>query len=423
MRYSTFGLSFFLLVSTSIDAATLLVPQDFATIQAAINAANIGDTVYVAPGTYLERIQFNKNLELRSMSGASSTVIDGSTSGNGAVVVFTNVDRSAVLDGFTVQGGVGTGPGGIAINGSPTIINNIIQNNRGGGGNGIGINFSNPLIRHNIIRNNTDSGLVSGGGGGGGIKVGGNACSASLCTEIIGNLIEGNSTPGFLSGGGIYLFASGPVRIIGNTIRNNSAPREGGGIAAVNSSDALIENNLFQGNFTSSAGGRGGAVYWLVPSGERGVWLIGNTMINNSAIQGAAVYADGYDRNARIANNLMVNSTATSGVVSCGSFNDPFSPVIRNNMIDSGGSSEFAGLCSNALGSDDNFAGVPTFEPSSFMLSATSLGVDRGFNDYVSTASDIDGKRRIDDGDGNGVATVDVGAFEFQILVFADGFE
>lgn len=412
-----------LLVSVSVDAATVQVPQDFATIQAAIDAANVGDTVLVAPGTYFERIQINKNLQLRSSSGASMTVIDGSKSGNGAVVVFTSVERTAVLDGFTIQGGRSSGAGGIAISGGPTIINNIIQDNQGGTGNGISMGFSAPLIRNNIIRNNTNSGLVSGGGGGGGIEVRGNSCSASLCTEIIDNLIEGNSAPRFLSGGGIYLFSSGPVRIIGNTIRNNSAPLEGGGIAAVNSSDALIENNLFQGNFTSSFGGRGGAVYWLVPSGDRGVWLIGNTMINNSSIQGAAVYADGFDRNARIANNLMTNNTPTGGVVSCGSFNDPFPPIIRNNMIDGGGNPEFSGLCPDALNSNENFAGVPTFEPSSFSLSATSVGVDRGFNDYVSMTVDIVGNRRIYDGDGNGTATVDVGAFEFQNLSFSDGFE
>jgi polygalacturonase len=38
--------------STYLWAATLNVPADFATIQAAINASADGDTVLVTPGTY-----------------------------------------------------------------------------------------------------------------------------------------------------------------------------------------------------------------------------------------------------------------------------------------------------------------------------------------------------------------------------------
>jgi hypothetical protein len=196
-------LSTFLLVDVAVGA-TLRVPQDFPTIQGAINAASQGDMIMVAAGTYLERIQINnKNLQLVSESGASNTVIDASTSGNGPVVVLSGVSRQTQIDGFTIQGGRSTDAGGIAINGSPTIVNNIIQNNAGGGGNGIDMSFSTPLIRNNVIRNNTSSGLVNGGGGGGGISVGGNACTESLCTEIVGNLIENNSAPGFLRGGGL----------------------------------------------------------------------------------------------------------------------------------------------------------------------------------------------------------------------------
>src|SRR5262245_23192392 len=66
---------------------TLNVPADYPTIQSAINAANNGDTVLVAPGTYYENINFNgKAITVTSSSGASATIIDGSH--NGTVVTF-----------------------------------------------------------------------------------------------------------------------------------------------------------------------------------------------------------------------------------------------------------------------------------------------------------------------------------------------
>ncbi|MGE5303950.1 MAG: hypothetical protein ACM3TN_11595, partial [Alphaproteobacteria bacterium] len=42
----------------SVQAATIHVPADQPTIQAAINSAVNSDTVLVAPGTYVENINF-----------------------------------------------------------------------------------------------------------------------------------------------------------------------------------------------------------------------------------------------------------------------------------------------------------------------------------------------------------------------------
>src|SRR5579862_8970739 len=59
-------------------AATIHVPTDQPTIQAAINAASTGDTVLVAPGTYYENINFSgKAITVTSSGGPSATTIDG----------------------------------------------------------------------------------------------------------------------------------------------------------------------------------------------------------------------------------------------------------------------------------------------------------------------------------------------------------
>lgn len=111
-------------------AADLLVPAEHPTIRAAISASVDGDRILVGPGVYVENIDFgSKRIEIRSVYGPSMTVLDGSGSANPTVRIFGAVHTATtVLSGFTVQGGVGGGPGcsvlgtGLAImQGSPLI--------------------------------------------------------------------------------------------------------------------------------------------------------------------------------------------------------------------------------------------------------------------------------------------------------------
>jgi len=54
----------------AIQAAEVRVPDDFATIQAAVDAAAAGDTIHITPGTYVEQVAIrNKNLTLIGQPG------------------------------------------------------------------------------------------------------------------------------------------------------------------------------------------------------------------------------------------------------------------------------------------------------------------------------------------------------------------
>ncbi|MBU2008954.1 MAG: hypothetical protein KJ624_03775 [Chloroflexi bacterium] len=101
-------LSFSLVTAVPAVAATISVPGDYLTIQAAINAAFDGDTIVVAAGTYPELISINKGVAVQG-AGVGSSIIDASGSAAvGNVVSITNASGDVLFDGFTVKTGTST---------------------------------------------------------------------------------------------------------------------------------------------------------------------------------------------------------------------------------------------------------------------------------------------------------------------------
>ncbi|MFY9610213.1 MAG: right-handed parallel beta-helix repeat-containing protein [Blastocatellia bacterium] len=88
----------------SAQANVLKVPRDFATIQAAVNAASTGDTIKVAAGNYNENVVISTSgLRLRSSEGA---VIDGAgLTGSGIQILGTAAQPVADVEvsGFEVR--------------------------------------------------------------------------------------------------------------------------------------------------------------------------------------------------------------------------------------------------------------------------------------------------------------------------------
>ncbi len=147
--------SFLLLFVQVGRATTYHVPEQLSQIQLAIMACSAaGDTIIVAPGRYVENLDYlGKDIVLTSLyqSGGDEniireTILDGGQ--NGSVVTFINGEtRAAVLNGFTVTNGSGR--------------DEDFLGTRGGGAY---IRYSQPSITHCRIEENQCSG-VSGGGG------------------------------------------------------------------------------------------------------------------------------------------------------------------------------------------------------------------------------------------------------------------
>lgn len=91
----------FLAVSASGRAATIHVRPEVGTLQAALDAADSGDTIRVHAGTYSGTIQVTKSLRIVG-DGAADVMIDG---GCGAETALEILADNVVLKGVTVTGG------------------------------------------------------------------------------------------------------------------------------------------------------------------------------------------------------------------------------------------------------------------------------------------------------------------------------
>jgi Right handed beta helix region len=392
--------------ANAATATTLHVPQQYPTIQSAIDAAAAGDTVLVAAGTYNEAIDFqSKAITVASESGAGSTIINGD--GVGVVVTMNaNAGEAPVLRGFTVRNGgpYGSTDGAIDTSGGAALIeNNTITANLFCGDGAVTARFSAATIRNNVISGNSQV-LCSGGVGGAGVSIQG-----AGTVQLLNNLITGNTHTS--EAGGVGLFGAGTPTISGNVIKDNVG-WIGGGMSIENVSDATITNNIIVEN----EGAQGGGIYLSVPYGDRGPLAVNNTIAANRANTGLAVYAVGFDMQAAFVNNILVGD-GTASVFQCDGTYDPNPPTIRfNDVYNSGTGSAYGGICTDQTAVNGNISADPSFVDAAGGNFHIRRGpaVDSGTNSGA-PATDIDGDLRPLDGNGDGIAIVDMGADEIPL--------
>ncbi len=328
------------ILPTSVKAGTLYVggagPGNYTTIQEAIDAAGIGNTVYVFSGTYYEHVLINKSISLIGESN-DTTVIDGGGDGSTVTVTADWVNVSGFtltqnplayewdirgIDVISVQGCVLTdnvitrSAYNIHLFDSDgcTISNNVVEHP---GKDAITLHLSHGnMIEGNTVRgslvgldlissaSNTVTGNhfdgftywpigISGPDNvvtGNVVHYGGETC---MIVSSEGNVIDGNEI--LACGWGSYMGPNPAVHVggSGNRISNNTIGDSGGGISLYGTNHMVLGNNISRNE-------------------ESGIWVGGssNTIQDNTiGLSGLADIALSY-----ASSNVLIGNSMGSGI-------------------------------------------------------------------------------------------------------------
>jgi hypothetical protein len=403
-------------------------------IQDAVNAAQDGDTVIVAPGDYglANQITVTNAILLQAANGPSHTFLTGLSNiwclgvSNSLAVVdgFTLQDpyisdrphpNGAFLAGGTIQncafsnfyvgnpggaivasGGIVSNsivtyqrypPDGAAVYGDSALITDCLVVGIQKSGAGTGVSLTNSRLQNSVI-----SGVIYGGN---------NSVGPALLAQsssVVGCTISNNFNLG--SGGGAYLQDSFMERCIvtGNTGTGECVGSGGGGIFETNS---IIRNSLITSNSLTfndgdpTCGNFGGGVYM------RGGSLVNCTVVGNLARVisngtggGGGVFAE---QNADITNSIIYFNRAGS---------------VSSNWLDNGHIT-FYNSCSapdpgtagaGSIPDDPQFVDMAN---GNYHLSASSPCIAGGrVQSWMAGAQDLDGNPRTTNGH------VDMGAYQ-----------
>jgi hypothetical protein len=321
-------------------AAELRVPQQYGTIQGALDAAQQGDTVLVSPGTYPENLVIGKAVSLRSTGGARDTVIDGRHTAAVIIARGTGTER-VTISGFTITNGFhgdAFQAGGIYLESVIAVIaDNVIRNNSGCLGSGISTTTAAVTIERNRIADNPQDPACNGADGGG-MFLNGDGAAPS---RVANNIVSGHRIGG--RGAGIAVQAHTNLTIQGNLITDNHttpAGGIGGGIVLLGTTGVISANVLFS-NSAEIGGGMA-----LFSTDQRGPLTVSANVMgrNQASSAGSAIYLATFQVDTVVFTNNLVDSDSASALVYC----DSGFVVPASNRLRNAGGPELGGGCEPA---------------------------------------------------------------------------
>jgi predicted outer membrane repeat protein len=361
----------------------------------------------------------------RSQATLADNAVRGNLAGNegGGIHI---VECVVLLTGNTItdnRARLGYG-GGVSCTGSSgCLVGNLVRRNRvtlDRPGGGILISDSDLVVAGNSIMDNTCGGV------GGGLSISGTGVVEFFGNSVAGNLAVRHGGGAYVTGpnvaicdsdfientaqgygAGIYVQCPdehGPS-ILDCLILGNQTEDSGGGIACWDAWSPVIANTIIVGN---GAGTEGGGV-WSKGSTPR---LLNNVVAANGAAIGAGLYCGG-GHSAILADTVVSGNTAlmSGGGIYCTATS---TPTVTHNNFWANAPQDYWGC---VPGPGDISADPLFVDPADgdYHLAGGSPCIDAGVGLIPGLPyKDFEGDPRSCDGNGDGVAIVDIGADEYR---------
>jgi parallel beta-helix repeat protein/predicted outer membrane repeat protein len=384
------------------------------------NIAGLGGGIYALS-------EFGAKLALT----VSGSTISGNTSAGAGGGIYARVggddgDLTLAVTLSTISGNTaGDEGGGIFGSDDVTVANSTISGNTAGDrGGGIYVEDGNVMVASSTISGNTAN--TRGGGvyvEEGDVSVTGSTISGNMANIRgggvyieDGDVLVTDSTISGNMGGGI-ITQSGNVTVTDSTISGNTAGISGGGIYAYG--NVTVMGSTISGNVARDVAG---GIYAHTEERDVAVTVTGSTISGNTAGNGGAIHAASSEEDATVTvtGSILSGNTATDAgaqetrdVGGVFLFDANYSVIgdAAAARIDIGGNniSDNSPLLAPLA---DN--GGPT---QTHALLPGSPAIDLGDPDFVPPpAFDQRGGLRVIDGNGDGTARIDIGAFEQQTI-------
>jgi len=198
------------------EPKTVKVPDDYPTIQGAINGANPRDTIYVKAGIYHENVVADRSILLVG-EDRDNTIIDGSKVGTVVAITSNNV----LITNFTIKNaGSVLGDSGIKLSKVENcrVYKNVLIDN---GWDGVTLSYSiNNFLLENVVINSGRNGIISFNSNNNTVEKNvvkdagayGIAVRTSHYSQIIDNVVVGSGDDG------IAILASNGNLVYGNVV-------------------------------------------------------------------------------------------------------------------------------------------------------------------------------------------------------------